>query len=316
MRTLRTILVSAVFGGAFLVTATASADGLTVAPSALSAEAQAKLAADISSARAANPKAFDAVRHLKGIEPSTYGNFRNPRPNVIRELRGIGKAGIVPMLEALAIDAPARADHSDAEWEALKVGMLEVLGELKDKRALPVLRATFEAGGQSPAVLTAAGRAIGRLGSDAELALLTQHAVKGDSLLIPAITGLGELRRTESAKHLAALLASTQDASVAAATAEALGILGSSWAWLSLGPKAEAKGLEVRKICAEALVPGYARQKGKARAAAGDAILMVDHPSTVTLLENARSSAKTQRAALDQMIGRVQQQRQRQQRRR
>jgi len=194
--------------------------------------------------------------------------------------------------------------------------MLEVLGELKDTRALPILRATFEAGGQSRAVLTAAGRALGRLGSDAELTLLTQHAATGDPLLVPAVAGLGELRRAESAKHLAALLASTKDANVAAAIAEALSVLGSSWAWLSLGPKAEAKGLEVRKICAEALVPSYARQNGKVRATAGDAILMVDHPTTISLLESARSSAKAQRATIDEMIARVQHQRQRAQRRR
>jgi hypothetical protein len=219
----------------------------------------------------------------------------------------------MPMLEALAIKAPAHGTLNDAEWDALKIGLLEAVGVLGDSRARPVVLAALEAPGQSAAVQSAAARAVGRVGGDDGLALLTKHAVKGDALLLAAIGGLGEMRRIESAKHLAGLLASTKDPAVAKAAATALGTLGSSWAWRAMGPKAEATGLAVRKVCADALVSSYARSKDKVRIAAGEAILMVDHPDTVDLLRASRSAVKDARI-VDDMIARVERQRARQKR--
>lgn len=308
MRSLVKLLCGAALGAGLLLTATARADGLAIAPSALGLEARAKLEQQILADRAAHPKAFDALKKVKGHRFEGYRNRRNPIPSAARELRGLGPSALLPMLEALAFQAPAREGASDAEWDALRADMLDAVGMLRDARAKAVLLAAFQASAQSPAVRSAAGRALGRLGGDAELALLTQHAVPGDPWLLPAIDGLGQMRRLPSAKHLTALLASTDDEQVAQAVADALGTLGSSWAWRALGPKAAATGLEVRKLCATALAPGYARSQGKARLAMGEAILMVDHPSTVELLREARGADVK---AVDALIARVERQRQR-----
>lgn len=306
MRALRTFAHAILLGGALLLTTgIAAADGLLIGPSALSPEASTKLESQILAERSANPKAFEAVKNVKGHRPEVYSQFRNPKPMVLRELRGLGAAALLPMLEALAVQAPARGNATDAEWDALKLGMLEAVGILRDARARPVLHAAFEAKGQSPAVLLAAGRALGKLGGDAELGLLKKHAVKGDPLLLAAIAGLGEMRRKESAQHLASLLSANVQTD---AVAEAMGQLGSSWAWRTLGPKAAATGLEVRKICAQALAPSY-RKNPKSRTALGEALLMVDHPSTVALLESEKASAGKHAAALDAMITRVERQR-------
>lgn len=306
MRALRTFAHAVLLSGALLLaTGAASANGLVISPSALSPEASAKLEAQILAERSANPKAFEAVKNVKGHRPEVYRNFRNPKPFVLRELRGLGAPALLPMLEALAVKAPERGSLTDEEWDVLKTGMVDAVGILRDPRARPVLLAAFEAPGHSSAVKLAAGRALGRLGGDAELALLKKHAVKGDALLLAAIAGLGELRRKESAAHLASLLAAGVETD---AVAEAMGQLGSSWAWRTLGPKAAPTGLEIRKVLAQALVPGY-RKSPKSRAALGEAILMVDHPSTVALLESERAVAGKHAAAIDAMITRVERQR-------
>jgi hypothetical protein len=209
------------------------------------------------------------------------------------------------MLEALALDAPQRGSLTDEEWDALAVGMLEAVGMVRDTRSRPVLAAIFEAKHARPAVVAAAARALGRLGGDPELAVLTKHAKKGDALELHAVHGLGEMRRLESAKHLAGVLASTKDPAVSEAAATALGILGSSWAWRALGQKHAATGLEVRKVCAKALAPLFPKSRAALRTAVGDAILMVEHPETVALLKAVRPAAGDDAKAVDHLIGRV-----------
>ena len=266
---MRKLLVSSILGSALLVAPTAFADGISIAASALPNEARAKLENDIAAAKASQPKAFLAVKNVKGHRPEHYGKNRNPFPTVSRELRGLGAPALLPMLEALAFTAPERGKLSDAEWDALAIGMLEAVGVIKDARASAVVGAIFESSSVRPAVRLAAARAAGRLGGDAQLAAahrLTPRAVT--PLELAAIHGLGEMMRLEAAKHVAQILGSTKDAAVAEAAATALGTLGSSWGWKSLGPKAAATGLEVRKLCANALVPRALRGKQSLRKAA------------------------------------------------
>ncbi|MBK7583682.1 MAG: HEAT repeat domain-containing protein [Myxococcales bacterium] len=314
MSAFRNVLVSLMVGGALLVAPNALADGISIAPSVLPNDARSKLENDIAAAKVAQPKAFEAVKNVKGHRPESYRKNRNPFPTVSRELRGLGAPALLPMLEALAFKAPARGSLTAAEWDALASGMLEAVGILRDPRGGVVAAAIFESSVPSAQVRMAAARALGRVGGDAELKLLTSHAKTGDPLLLSAVHGLGEMMRIESAKHLAALLESTKDANVAEAAISALGTVGSSWAWKSLGPKAAATGLEVRKLCADAVVPRFARDKGSLRTAAREAILIVDHPETVSLLASARSISGADVKAVDSMIQKVERQQSRQKR--
>ncbi|MBK7580100.1 MAG: hypothetical protein IPI67_07820 [Myxococcales bacterium] len=189
--------------------------------------------------------------------------------------------------------------------------MLEAVGVLKDARASAVVIAIFESGNVRNGVRLAAARAAGRLGGDAELKALTSHAKSGDPLELAAIHGLGEMMRLESAKHVAKVLATTKDVAVAEAAATALGSLGSSWAWKSLGPKAAATGLQVRTVCADALVPRYARAKGNLRTLAGESVILVEHPQTLDLLQSERAAAGADVKAVDALIAKVERQRKR-----
>lgn len=309
MKTLKNILGSAILLGSLLFTSGALADGILIAPGSLPADALSTLKGQIATARAQQPAAFKAVAGVKGHKWETYRNYRNPVPTTTRELRALGAPALMPMLEALALNQPTRGSLNDDEWDALAVGMLEAVGVLRDVRARPVLLAAFESNAR-PAVIAAAGRALGRLGGDPELQMLTKHAVKGDARYLEAIGGLGWMRRIEAAKHLASIIASTKDDAVIDAAADALGTLGSSWGWKSYGPKYATQGLEVRKACAQALAPTFVRVKGATRTAVAEGLLMVDHPDTVDFLKSARAStgAATQKA-VDALIVRVEKQR-------
>jgi HEAT repeat protein len=170
-----------------------------------------------------------------------------------------------------------------------------------------VLHTIFD-GSSNPKVLAAAAHALGRLGGDAELDALIQASQPSDGRRIAAIEGLGECKRIESAKHLASLLASADEAS-AEAIAGALGTVGSSWAWKAMGPSAAATGLKVRELAARALLPAFVRYRGDLRATMRKGLLMVEHPVTVDLISKARSGADADTAsALDQLKTRLEKQ--------
>lgn len=315
MKTLLRLLPALALGASLLMlSAAASALGIATQPGAMAPDARAKLEAQIQAERAKNPGAFAAVANVKGHRPEHYKHNRNPYPTVTRELRGMGPAALLPMLEALAFKAPPRGDLKDAEWDALAIGMFEAVGGLRDARSRPVLHAAFGNKSLRPEVLGAVGRALGRLGGDPELQLLTKHAVSGDPLELPAVMGLGELRRIESAQHLAKHLQATKSEQVAAAIADALGMLGSSWAWRALGPSQEKTGLSVREVCARALATTIAKRGSAAQSAASDSLLMVEHPNAIGILRSARPASGAGAKAIDRAIDRLNRQQSRQKR--
>lgn len=266
----------------------AHADGIATAPAALPTAARTALAKDIAAYKTAHPEMFSAVRSVDSYRPEVYKKAQNPIPQAERELRRLGPAALLPMLDALAFDAIARDGATDTEWRALTVGLLEAVGVLRDARSSAVSAAVFEAHAD-PAVAASAARVLGRLGGDAETSILVKHAVAGDKLVDAAVAGLGECRRIEAVKALAALLAG--DESRAETVAKALGQLGSSWAWKALGPSAAAKGMQVREAAARVLVPLLGRTTGEARAQVHRSILLVEHPVSLELIAKAKLTA-------------------------
>jgi hypothetical protein len=271
----------------------ARADGLAIAPAALSKSDRSTLEKEIAEARAAHPEAFDAVKGVQGYRKAVYSKFRNPRPHVGAELRAIGPNALMPMLDELAFNAVPQGDASDDDMNALKVGLVEAVGALRDPKSRAVLHAIFEASSANAGLKAAAARAIGKLGGDTDLALLEKHQTAGDAAQLAAIEGLAECRRIEAANDLAALFVSTTDEGTAKALAKAAGVLGSSWAWKTLGASAEKTGLEVRETLAKALVPQYARWHDTVRLSIGKAVLMLDHPVLPDLITAQRATADT-----------------------
>ncbi len=280
---------------ATLASSEARADGLAAKTDALPAAERAQLASDIAAAKARHPEAFQAVADVKGHLPEGYNRYRNPVPEVGRELTALGPSALLPMLEALAFTTPARPGNNDAERNALAVGLLRATGKLRDARSAPVFKAVLEGSSTDPHVLRAAAEGLGILCGKADLATLKKHTGEQDPLKIAAIHGLGQCRTlesaVESAKHLASLLASTQDTDTAEAVAHALGSIGSPSAWASLGPAAETTGQSVRAIAADALFQGFVSRQDSARLRIQKSILIISPPDADERIQRARGQA-------------------------
>ena len=287
----------------FMTPNTAAADGILVADSQIPAAERNKLWSEIEAYRAVNPAAFEAVRSLKGHRPETYKKWRNPVPAVGMELRRLKQAGLLPMLEALAFQAPERGTLTEREYRALKVGLLEATGMLRDGRSATILQQAY-LNATHPDVIWAAGEALGRLCDDSSYKLLSKHLTGARKE--GAIAGLGQCRRIDGTEKLAGMLASAADEAEATAIAKALGVAASSWAWATYGPEAQAQGLEVRRIAAEALVPAFIRLQGKARKAASKGLTMAEYPGMAALVRQHRHRANEPTAqALDRLVARI-----------
>lgn len=254
----------------------AAAEGVAIDARVLPAQARASLLAQITKYKAQNPAIFQQVRSVKGHRPELYMKFRNPVPLVGRELRHLGSDALLPMLEALAFDAPPVDGLKQNEIDALRVGLLEAVGMLRDLRSEVVLEAVF-AGDHSRWVNIAAAEAVGRLCTTRGLSRLA--SALDTKSRNHAIAGLGQCRKHTSAKLLAGLLDKTKTASEADAIAAAMGSLGSRWAWRALarrdGKTRLAEGEAVRTVIAEALVRNYDRFSGETRKRHREAISMV-----------------------------------------
>lgn len=286
----RSSLLSLVLGATVLFTATAArADGLAIGTSELPEAARKTLVKDVAAFKTAHPEAFAQVRDIQGIRPDFYKNARKPEPLATVDLKHLGATALLPMLSALAIDAPA-VTLSEKEKTAYVVGLLEASSVLRDSRSGAVYTAVFESKNKPAEVLRAAARAMGRLCSDTELASLKKHTAATDTLRAHAIEGLGECRRKESAEHLATLLASATDAAAAEPIAAALGSTASSWAWKALGASQEANAKVVQATAAKALVNAFAKHRD-VRVTAKKALRMVESPDATALITTARATA-------------------------
>ncbi|UQA56396.1 hypothetical protein [Polyangium aurulentum] len=306
MRFTKTLAAAAMAAATALLAGSAWADGLLMKGTDLPEAARARLVKEVAEAKAQHPEAFAAVRGVRGHRPEVYRTFRNPVPMVERELRGLGPSALWPMLEAIALEKPPTDGLSSRDTEALAAGLLAAVGSLRDARSGPVLRVAFERSAAGSRVERAAAEAMGRLCGDAELSTLVARSAAGQERRLAAIGGLGECKRTESAKQLAQIAAGSEEAAAEAAIG-ALGRVGSSWAWQALGREAEAQGEAVRSIAARGLVDAFvAHRRAEARAEVQKAILLVEHPAALDAIDRARGRADQETViALDALRARV-----------
>lgn len=281
VKTLKLKFAAALAGAAFALvgftTTEARADGLIARSHDLKSQDVAQLRARIAEQRKQAPESFEAIRNLQGIRPEVYGQRRNPKPEVGRELQHLGASALLPMLEALVLDAPVYQSMSEPERQALIEGMLSAVGRLRDPRASAALRSSFELSQPSWASHGIAA-ALGKLCDAPSFGALAA------SLDVPArrdaaVAGLGECRTLEAAKRLSAELearstkATTPDET--GRLASALGNLGSSWAWRALGADRSEEAREVRATISTALVKAFPRVSARPRDSVRAALSMV-----------------------------------------
>ncbi len=266
----------------------ALADGLAVKPAALPASVKTSLESEIAAAKTSKRDLRDRVRDVQGVKPEVYKQAQNPVPEASRELVRLGKDALVPMLEALAFDAPQRTLAAN-EAEALTIGMLHAVGKIRDAKSSPVLRAVFDAQSSSTPVAVAAAVALGQLCGDAERSALEGQLAEGKPLRQAAVAGLAECRNADAVTLLAPL-SKDQTASIRKEAVKALGTVGAAWAWKAKGDAKAAEALMVRNAAASALLDAWLAN-ADIRTEAKRAMLRTESTTLLANVKKAKNAA-------------------------
>jgi hypothetical protein len=260
---------------------------LTAAPllgeQALPATVQRTLANAIRAERALHPEHFARVNALVGLQGRFYRSTRSRSPEVVQELRALGRDALFPMLDLLAFSEYPRALTAE-EREALELGILEALGALRDRRAEPVLRAAFDRL-THPESLRAAARALGALAGDGEVAALAVVARRIGPRQSAALEGLGFSRRADAARVIVEVLESTNDTEAVVGAARGLAEAGSTWA-----SAADGHTVALPPDTVEALVRAFVRVPD-ARGELQVALASMASRATLDALARARAAA-------------------------
>ncbi len=236
------------------------------------------------------------------LEARRHGRYATITPH----LKRLGPTALLPMLDALAFDGPERSAMSDKAWLTLQVGLLEAVGALRDPKSIVVLEAVLDQPTVEPEVTRAAAEALGRVGTDRAVTKLITLSSKPGPKQQAVIRGMGDCRRLPIAQHLASLLRKQPEGALALQIVKSLGGVGNAWAWQT--PPVRASEEEAtRALSARTLVQAFVRYDGEVREAATKALLLIDHPSTSSLVSVERQRATTEgvREQLDRLAQRL-----------
>jgi HEAT repeat protein len=282
------------------------ASGVVLDKRQLPAAQRQTLEREIVKAKTKNPHLFQKLAQAPDWAREADEQKRGPHATISFALEALGPEAVIPMLEMLAVDGPPRGKLSDTAWLTLRFGLVEAVGLLRDPRSRGVLTAILDKSGDYH-VVRAAAEALGRLGDDASAKHLAKLARRSGPKQLAVLNGIGECRRPFAADALANLAASKpKDEAVARSLIRALGGVGNAWAWQTPELKKTGEGAKVRATAAKALLGLFLHYRGDLRKRAESAILVVDDPSTPTLIANAKQGASRELiAALDALAARV-----------
>jgi hypothetical protein len=290
--------------------AQSSARGLAVDASELAAKTRSSLKTDVEQARAATPDLFRQVYDIAQRANEIDAGSRRPGAPLTMHFKVLGPRALMPMLEMLAFDGHAPADLTPTAQAALRVGLVEAVGIIRDSRAVPIL-ARIALRERDVDMTRASADALGRIGTDdAFSALVTAldsadaGTTGGGDRVLALLAGVGSSRRVDGTKLLARRLDAKPDAVTAKALVKSLGTAGNAWAWKTLTNRTDEA--TVRETAARALVKAYVAYPGEVRTAALNAILVVDDAHTTALINEAKRTASAdQAAALDELAAKV-----------
>lgn len=301
MKRMNIMNVAIVVAGLFLSSVSVAVPlnhGAILSPDRIVAADRSALEQAITAERNSKPAAFESLARLRQDLPALDADKRGRAVPVAAILKGMGKDGLLPILNEIAFHGRARDGLTDSAWNAWRVGLVEAVGFLRDGRSAPVLTAILDGSDSEFDLIRAAAGALGKLGTDAAARKLVTMARQKNSKQLAVLAGMGHCRRTSVVNELAAALLVQPDAQSASVVARALGDIGSAWAWKT--PIVQASGEEnaVRSAAAKALVVSYLRYEDDARSSIGKALLMVDYADTPALIEAAKKGERPERRIL------------------
>ncbi len=279
----------------FTWTGVAHADGIAVKTAHVRAKDRSALKSEIAKQRKANPDVFKKLAAAPKLAEEADASHRGRTGSITMQLAGLGKEALFPMLEMLAVDGPTRGKMSGTAWRTLKVGLIEAVGLIRDKRAKPVLNVILDRETDFE-LERASAEALARIADDASTKKLVKLALTPGSKQAPVLAALGECRRTLAATALATL-ATVQDDAQALVVVRSLGTVGNAWAWQTPEIAKTGERNQVRSIAARALIQAFVTHTDYVRQKAGTAILIVGDPSTPGLIQAAKKGASPELVA-------------------
>ncbi|MBS2013813.1 MAG: hypothetical protein JST00_13065 [Deltaproteobacteria bacterium] len=276
--------------------------------SELAPATRSSLASDVQRARAETPELFRQVADIAKRANELDAASRVQGAPFTMHFKQLGPRALLPMLDMLAWGTAVPSDLTATAKSALRVGLVEAVGIVRDARAVPVL-ARIAAKETPDAELTrAAADALGRIGTDEAFGALgvalAAAEPSGGERYHAILMGVGASRRTDAVSLLAKKADAKPDEATARAIAKALGVAGNAWAWKTFSDRSSEAA--VRESAARTLVRLYTAYAGEARAAAAKALLVVDDAHTAAFVAEARKAANadTQRA-LDELSAKL-----------
>lgn len=278
--------------GVIVAAQAALADGNVISPARLRQTDRTALVAAIQADKKVHPEAFASVRSISAKASELDARKRGRMAAMGPRFKALGPNALLPMIELVAIDAPPRGGMSDSAWTALRAGLIEAIGSHRDARGRAVFNAILESPEDNYYVVRAAAEALGRLATDDDAARLVTLSRAGGPKHKAILAGMGHCRRTVVAQELARVLGTKPSEEIARAAIGSLGDAGSAWAWKTPSV-AEHDGEQsaVRAEAAKALVGAFVAYRGEVRQACSNALMMVDEPSTPSLIAAARAGA-------------------------
>lgn len=294
MKTMKQIGFAAAF--ALLVISSspsAEAAGIALDANALTPAARAELTKEIVRANAEVPALVKQVRDVAAHARDLDSGSRLPGAPLTMHFKALGPRAFGPMIELLAFDAQAAKDLSGTPAVALRLGLIEAIGIIRDARAIPVFAQLLDAKSSDFDTQRAAAEGLARIGTDDALATLKTSfgSGRGADHERAILSGLHDARREAAAKLLVAKLdAADTDEATAKIAAKSLGGVGNAWAWKTVN-NARSEEAATRALAARGLVKAYVRFTGEARDQAAKSLLVVDDPSTASLVAEAKKTA-------------------------
>lgn len=288
---------------ALLASAPLHASPTPLAP--MAAPALRELEGVIAKARVANPETFRAVAKLRGELPALARKSRSGKVNVRALLVAQGKAALPAVLAELREGPEASAGGWLAPTiTAWSVGLLETAGYWRDPIAVPVLEAAALHPNANAEVVAAAVRGLALVATDdaaKRIEGIYEAQVAVRAKIAPAV---GSCRRLATSRFLAARFERARGAE-ANALAEALGQVGSAWAWRTPELERRGEGNDTRRAAFDALFARYEAADASLRAAIVEALWLVDLPNGPAVVRGATAKTPASAALLEELAKRL-----------
>ena len=273
----------------------------------MSSEARTRLETNIQSAHARDAATFDAVRGVVAQADALDHQKRGRLYPMASLLRGVvrGHSGsAMALLEPLVAPERFAMPRSESARIALRAGLLEAAGDLKDPAAAPVYRAIITNETEFFEV-RAAVEALGKLGDDADVAMLATLAQTRGPKQDAVIAGMGACRRVAAARALEAVVAQSPAGMSAKHLARALSAMGSAWALATPNAAPALEAPAIRDTTARAALAMFV-SNAEARQDASNALVVIAAPDAQRWIADARRTASPELAtALDALAARL-----------